>query len=129
MTPPMSEFTPKGALSLAAISVLGADGEYRDEELRRLQKLIQADEQAFFMAVQFYSERPMEACIQVVAATLNDAQKRAALEMLIDIAQADGDMAAAEHELLRTYAVAFGVTPDTINTPPAKQSYDPSVFE
>jgi uncharacterized tellurite resistance protein B-like protein len=129
MTQALSDFTPKGALSLAAISVLGADGEYRDDELKQLQTLIQADEQAFLKAVEFYGGRPAEACIQVVTNALNDAQKRAALEVLCGIAQADGDVAKSEKEIIRRYAEAFGVALDAINIGPAKPIADLSVFD
>jgi uncharacterized tellurite resistance protein B-like protein len=101
-------FTAKMALCLAAITLVGIDGDFKEEELAKLRTLIHADETAFLRAYEFYNWRPLETCIEVIAAKLNDAQKRAAYVLMYDIAKADNDVVKVEEQLLKQYAKKFG---------------------
>jgi uncharacterized tellurite resistance protein B-like protein len=101
-------FTAKMALCLAAITLVGIDGDFKEEELSKLRTLIHADETAFLKAYEFYNWRPLETCIEVIAAKLNDAQQRAAYIVMFDIAKADFDLAKVEEQLLDRYAKRFG---------------------
>jgi uncharacterized tellurite resistance protein B-like protein len=101
-------FTAKMALCLAAITLVGIDGDFKEEELAKLRTLIHADETAFLKAYEFYNWRPLETCIEVIAAKLNDAQKRAAYVLMYDIAKADNDVVKVEEQLLKQYAKKFG---------------------
>jgi len=101
-------FTAKMALCLAAITLVGIDGIFKEEELAKLRSLIHADETAFLRAYEFYNWRPLETCIEVIAAKLNDAQKRAAYILMYDIAKADNDVVKVEEQLLKQYANRFG---------------------
>jgi hypothetical protein len=42
--------TPKAALALAAMTVMGPEGAFEDEELSVLQKLVRGDNEAFNQA-------------------------------------------------------------------------------
>jgi uncharacterized tellurite resistance protein B-like protein len=108
-------FTAKMALCLAAITLVGIDGDFKEEELAKLRALIHADETAFLKAYEFYNWRPLETCIEVIAAKLNDAQKRAAYTLMYDIAKADNDVIKVEEQLLKQYAAKFGWDANTVS--------------
>jgi len=59
------------------------------KELEKLASLIHMDESAFLKAFSFYNERPLDVCIKVVSARLNDEQKRITYHLLYDLAQVD----------------------------------------
>ena len=80
-------FTPKMALCLAAISLAGIDGEFKEEELNKLRKLIQTDETAFLNAFSFYNQHPLEVCIKIISLRLNDEQRKSAFQALNSLAQ------------------------------------------
>ncbi|HVN47296.1 MAG TPA: TerB family tellurite resistance protein [Bacteroidota bacterium] len=109
-----TDFTAKMALCLAAITLVGIDGEFKEEELAKLRTLIHADETAFLKAYEFYNWRPLETCIEVIAAKLNEAQKRAAYRLMYDIAKADNEVVKVEEQLLRQYAKRFGWDEQTV---------------
>ena len=125
-----SGFTPKMALCLAAITLVGIDGEFKEEELEKLRSLIHADETAFLKAFSFYNDRPLDVCLNIVAARLNDKQKQTTYRILYDLARSDKDLAECEENLLNQYAVAFGLNEEflaSISASPCRE-YDLSVF-
>jgi tellurite resistance protein len=126
-----SDISPAIALCLAAITMAGADGQFKEEELEDLRKLIHFDEFAFVKAFNFYNEYPLDICIKTVSARLNDAQKQVAYRVLYDLAQVDRDFAVSEQDLLEQYAAMFGLRRDFITSVsgPAVHQYDLSVFE
>jgi uncharacterized tellurite resistance protein B-like protein len=97
----------KMALCLAAITMVAADSKFKEEELEKLRSLIHTDESAFLKAFSFYNERPLDVCIKVVSARLNDEQKRITYHLLYDLAQVDRDFAISEQDLLEQYAAEF----------------------
>lgn len=126
-----SGITAETALCLAAITMVGADGQFKEEELENLKKLIHLDEFAFVKAYNFYNEHPLDICIKAVTAKLNNAQKRIAYRILYDLAQVDKDFAVSEQYLLQQYAATFGLPRDFTAsvTGPAVYKYDLSAFE
>jgi hypothetical protein len=102
-----SGLSAKMALCLAAITMVGIDEEFKEEELEKLRNLIKTDESAFLKAFSFYNERPLDVCIKVVTAKLNDEQKRITFHLLYDLAQVDRDFAVSEQDLLNQYAAEF----------------------
>ncbi len=110
-----SGFSSKMALCLAAITIVGIDGEFKDQELERLRILVQDSEVAFLKAFEFYNSRSLETCIQVIAVKLTDIQKRAAYTILHTLAHADGTIAQSEEKLLQQYAQKFGFTEKTLS--------------
>ena len=102
-----SGLSAKMALCLAAITMAGIDEVFKEEELEKLRNLIHTDESAFLNAFSFYNERPLDVCIKVVSARLNDEQKRITYHLLYDLAQVDRDFAVSEQDLLTQYAAEF----------------------
>jgi len=109
-----SGLSAKMALCLAAMTLVGIDGEFTNEELEKLRTLIHSDENAFLKAFSFYNERPLEVCMKVVAARLNEEQKQIAYRVLYDLAHSDQDLAKSEENLLKQYATAFGLATNFI---------------
>ena len=112
------------ALCLAAITMAGIDEEFKVEELERLRSLIQTDESAFLRAFSFYNERPLDVCIKVVSARLNDEQKRITYHILYDLAQVDRDFAVSEQDLLQQYAAQFRLSKEFISSVPDMPSHN-----
>ena len=102
-----SGLSAKMALCLAAITMVGIDGEFKEEELNQLRNLIHTDESAFLKAYGFYNDRPLDVCIKFVSSKLNDEQKRITYHILYDLAQVDRDFAVSEQDLLKQYAAEF----------------------
>jgi hypothetical protein len=121
----------KMALCLAAITMVGIDQEFKEEELEKLRNLIHTDETAFLKAFKFYNERPLDVCIKVVSARLNDEQKRITYHLLYDLAQVDRDFAISEQDLLEMYAAEFRLGKDFVTSVKDMPSheYNFAVFE
>jgi uncharacterized tellurite resistance protein B-like protein len=102
------------ALCLAAFTMVGIDGEFREEELDNLRSLIHTDETAFLKAFNFYNDRSLDVCIKVVSAKLNDEQKQITYKVLYDLAQVDRDFALSEQDLLSQYAAEFRLNKDFV---------------
>ena len=126
-----TELSARMALCLAAITMVGIDEEFKEEELEKLRDLIRMDESAFFKAFSFYNERPLDVCIRVVSAKLNDEQKRTTSHILYDLAQVDRDFAVSEQDLLKQYAAEFRLNKEFTSGVPDLPSheYNLSVFE
>ena len=126
-----SGLTAKMALCLAAITIVGIDGEFKEEELEKLRELIHTDESGFLKAFSFYNERPLDVCIKVVSAKLNDEQKRIAYKILDDLANVDKDFAVSEQDLLNQYAAEFRLSRefiDLLKTEP-RNEYNLAAFD
>ncbi len=119
-----SVISAQTALCLASITMVGIDGEFKEEELEKLRTLIHTDESAFLKAFSFYNDRPLDVCIKTVSATLNNEQKRITYQVLYDLAQVDRDFAVSEQDLLNQYAAEFkldkGFTSSIKSTPSHK---------
>jgi uncharacterized tellurite resistance protein B-like protein len=126
-----SGLSAKMALCLAAMTLVGIDGDFNEGELTKLRDLIHTDETAFLRAFSFYNERPLDVCMKVVAARLNEEQKQIAYRVLYDLAHSDQDLAKSEENLLKQYATAFGLAANFIawvRTTKDKE-YDLALFE
>jgi uncharacterized tellurite resistance protein B-like protein len=124
-------FSPKMALCLAAITLVGIDGEFKEEELNKLRELIKNDETAFLKAFNFYNEHTVDICIKTITARLNEEQKKYLYQVLYDLSRSDRDIAAPEIKLMEKYALAFGLDDkliESIRTSP-RSAVDLSVFE
>jgi len=126
-----SGLSPKMVLCLAAITLVGIDGEFKEEELNKLRELIQADETAFLKAFNFYNERPIEVCLKVVSARLNKEQKKVTYQILYDLAHSDKHFAGSEEKLLQQYADEFKLSKNNITSLSNKTNhkYDLTVFK
>jgi uncharacterized tellurite resistance protein B-like protein len=123
--------TVKMALCIAAMTIVGVDGEFKEEELEKLRNLIKSDENAFLGAFNFYNEHPVDVCIKVAVARLNDAQKKETYRILHDLAQVDRDFAVSEQEMLKQYAAEFGLSKDFVAAVSSSENhnYNLSLFE
>jgi uncharacterized protein (DUF111 family) len=124
-------FSPKMALCLAAITMVGIDLEFKEEELEKLRKLVLADETAFLKAFSFYNEHSLDICMKIVSEKLTDKQKQVAYMIMYDLAKADYEFAGAEENLLKKYAADFRLSSefvDSMNTFEDHQ-YDLTLFE
>ena len=121
----------KMALCLAAITMVGIDGEFKEEELEKLRSLIRTDESAFVKAFSFYNERNLDECIKFVSTKLNDEQKRITYHILYDLAQVDRDFAVSEQDLLKLYAAEFRLSKGFVSSVKDMQShvYNLAAFE
>ena len=127
----ISGLSSKMALCLAAITLVGIDGEFKEEELDKLRELIRTDETAFLKAFNFYNERPFEVCLKVVSARLNNDQKKMTYQILYDLAHSDKDFADSEEKLLQHYAAEFELSKNFIASVSgnANHKYDLTIFE
>ncbi len=110
------QLTPKSALALAALTVIGADGVVEDEELEGLRRIVRGDEDAFSRAYKVYKAKSVGECVPLVSNVLDDRQKAAAIANLLDIAMADGVLAGAEEALLEAYLAQFDIAEDVVKT-------------
>jgi uncharacterized tellurite resistance protein B-like protein len=126
-----SGLSAKSALCLAAITMVGIDGEFKEEELERLRQLIHTDEDAFIKAISYYTDQPLDVCLKVISKRLNPEQKQITYRVLYDLAQVDKDFAVSEQDLLNQYAAMFGLSKNFVASisGPATFKYDLSAFE
>jgi uncharacterized tellurite resistance protein B-like protein len=108
------ELTPKSAIALAALTVIGIDGSVDDGEIDGLRRIVRGDDRSLQIASQIYKDKEVSECVPMVGAVLDDRQKVATLANLLDIAMADGLLAGAEQRLLETYVQAFGIDEDIV---------------
>ena len=103
-----SESKARVALCLAAITMVGIDGEFRNEELDKLRTFIANDEHAFTDAIEIYNWRPLDQCIDLVDKELNQAQKKVVIKILYEYAHVDNEFDPSEKALLKRYGDKFG---------------------
>ena len=121
----------KMALCLAAMTLVGIDGEFAKEELEKLRALIHSDEIEFLRAFSFYNEHSIDVCVKVIVARLNEEQKEIVYRVLYDLAHSDQDLAKSEEDLLKQYATAFGLAANFISWVKTKndKNYDFALFK
>jgi uncharacterized tellurite resistance protein B-like protein len=109
------KLTPRAALGLAAMTVIGADGSIDDEEINSLIRILRGDQAAFQAAFKVYKAKKVSECIPIVTGVLNQDQRAATMANLLDIAMADGVLAGDEETLLQGYIQAFGIPEKLLN--------------
>jgi uncharacterized tellurite resistance protein B-like protein len=123
-----TNFSATTALCLAAMTMVGIDGEFQEQELERLRSFIRNDEMSFLKAFEFYNSHPLETCIHIVAAKLTYEQKQATYILLNSLIHADGTIAPEETQLLQQYAEKFGFSMQTSNELQHK-TFAPEILE
>lgn len=106
--------SPKGALALAAMTIIGADGAIEDDELAGLQRIVRGDSGAFEQAYKLYKDQSIQECVDIVNKQLDQKQKVAVIANLLDLAMADGMLAGAEKQLLTAYVDSFQLSEDVV---------------
>jgi uncharacterized tellurite resistance protein B-like protein len=103
--------SPRAAMLLACISMVGADGDIDDDEIAIINRIDgNTTTPAWDHAVRVWKQmgNPLD-CVPIVSPLLDDAQRRFTLANLVDIAMADGLLAGAEKRLLEAYLEAFAL--------------------
>lgn len=108
------QLTPKGALALAAMTMIGIDGAIEDEEVDTLRRVVRGDGNAFDQAYKVYKDKSIQECVQLVSKSLDDKQKVAVITNLLDIAMADGMLAGAEKDLMMLYLDSLKVSEEIV---------------
>lgn len=125
------KLSPKGALALAAMTVIGIDGAIEDDELSGLNRIVRGDVEAFDQAFKIYKDKPIQDCITIVSQTLDQKQKSATIAVLLDLAMSDGMLAGAEKKLLTAYVNNFqlseGIVKNIVDVISAKNNF--ALFE
>ena len=56
------KLSPKGALALAAMTIIGADGSIEEDELAGLQRIVRGDDEAFNEVYKLYKDKSIGDC-------------------------------------------------------------------
>lgn len=108
------KLSPKGALALAAMTIISADGSVDEDEISGLKRIVRGDGGAFNEAYKVFKERSAADCVEAVTKCLNEKQRACVVANLVDIAMADGLLAGAEEKLLTAYVTSFSLPDDMI---------------
>jgi uncharacterized tellurite resistance protein B-like protein len=108
--------TPKAALALAAMTVIGADGSIEDDEISSLTRIVRGDENAFNSALTVYKDLSVTDSVQLVSKVLGEKQRIACIAILLDLAMADGVLVGAEQKLMDAYITAFQLSEQDISS-------------
>jgi uncharacterized tellurite resistance protein B-like protein len=108
------KLSPKGALALASMTIIAADGSIDEDEVAGLRKVVRGDEDAFNQAYKVFKGKPLVECVDIVVKFIDDKQKVCVLSNLLDLAMADGFLAGAEEKLLTSYINAFKIPEDQV---------------
>ena len=110
------KLTPKSALALAAMTIIGVDGVIDDDELASLSRIVRGDQDSFDKAFKLYKDISFEKCVSLVSSILDKKQKIAVVAILLDIAMADGILAGAEKKLMELYIESFQISENILKS-------------
>jgi uncharacterized tellurite resistance protein B-like protein len=110
------KLTPKSALALAAMTIIGVDGVIDDDELASLSRIVRGDQDSFDKAFKLYKDISFEKCVSLVSSILDQKQKIAVVAILLDIAMADGILAGAEKKLMELYIESFQISENILKS-------------
>lgn len=106
--------TPKSALALAAMTIIGIDGSIEDDEISAINRIVRGDDVAFDQALKVYKDKSIQECVQLVSKAIDQKQKLTIIANLLDIAMADGMLAGAEKDLMMAYIDSFQTPEEAI---------------
>lgn len=112
-----SDLSPRAAMLLACISMVGADGDIDDDEIAIINRIDGKQvTPAWDQAVRVWKQvgNPRD-CVALTTPHLDEPQRRFTLANLVDIAMADGVLGGAEKSLLQAYLDAFGLDEAFVN--------------
>jgi uncharacterized tellurite resistance protein B-like protein len=110
------KLTPKSALALAAMTIIGVDGVIDDDEIASLSRIVRGDQDSFDKAFKLYKDISFEKCVSLVSSILDQKQKIAVVAILLDIAMADGILAGAEKKLMELYIESFQISENILKS-------------
>jgi len=108
------ELNPKSALVLTALTVVAADGVLDEAEANDLAKIVRGNRKSIEDAIKVLKANPLDESKNRVAKCLDEKQKIATLAIVIDLAMADGVLAAEEQKIIQVYINKFGISEDTL---------------
>jgi uncharacterized tellurite resistance protein B-like protein len=108
------KLSPKGALALASMTIIAADGSIDEDEIAGLRRIVRGDENAFNQAYKVFKNRPIAECVEIVSKFLDEKQKACVMANLVDLAMADGVLAGAEERLLTSYISIFNLSDEAV---------------
>ena len=102
--------TPQSGLLVAALTMVGIDGDIDDDEVAIIRRLDgRKSTPDWEVALKAWKMKSAEECVELVANTLNEKQQLITIANLVDIAMADGMLAGEEEILLEAYVDAFDI--------------------
>ncbi|MEW6610808.1 MAG: TerB family tellurite resistance protein [Patescibacteria group bacterium] len=101
--------SPKGALALAAMTVIGVDGSIDEGEIEALKRMLRGDGEVLLEATRMYKDKSVTECVEMVGNTLDDKQQVAAIINLLDLAMTDGILTGSEEKLLTLFVACFQI--------------------
>jgi len=69
------QLTPKSALALAAMTIIGVDGSIEEEEIATLKRIVRGDGNAYDQAFRVYKDKSIQESVQLVSKSLDEKQK------------------------------------------------------
>jgi uncharacterized tellurite resistance protein B-like protein len=108
------EITPKSAVALAAMTIIGADGVIEEDELATLSRIVRGDQDSFNRAFKLYKDLTIEKSVSLISSILDQEQKMALIAILLDIAMVDGILAGSEKNLMELYIESFKISEDIV---------------
>ena len=109
------QMTPKTALVLSAITVIASDGVLDEAELVDLAKIVRGDRRVVDSAIQVLKAKTqLPEIMKMVTDCLNEKQRVATIAIILDMAMADGVLAASEEKLIQEYITMFGLSDEVL---------------
>ncbi len=109
------QLTPKSALVLSAITVIASDGVLDEAELVDLAKIVRGDRRVVDSALQVLKAKTqLPEIMKMVTDCLNEKQRVATIAIILDMAMADGVLAASEEKLIQEYITMFGLSDEVL---------------
>lgn len=114
------DLSPKSGLLLAAIVLIGSDGEFSDREqieILHLAELCGDDENEthFGIAIDYYGKHTREECIVAATRSLDEDQRRTALANLIDFLTSEGEWADEEWAVVSAFIQSFRLPDEDVD--------------
>jgi uncharacterized tellurite resistance protein B-like protein len=109
------QLTPKSALVLSAITVIASDGVLDEAELVDLAKIVRGDRRVVDTAIQVLKAKTqLPEIMKMITDCLNEKQRIATIAIILDMAMADGVLAASEEKLIQEYITMFGLSDEVL---------------
>ena len=106
-----TKLSSQGALLLAAMTMIGIDGDIDDDEVAIIQRMDRGNptNNDWNDAKKVWQKKSITECVDIVTDSLNKEERVTALANLIDIAMADGVLDGDEKILLEKYIEKFDI--------------------
>jgi len=112
------KLSSQGAFLLAALTMIGIDGDIDDDEIAIIQRMDRGNKKAndWNDALKVWKKKTTSECVEIVVNTLDKHEKITTMANLIDIAMADAILDGDEKILLETYIEKFDINSSIIES-------------